>query len=57
MKIIDIKPFWKLQTNKQIGLDLGITLTKFEHMRDFNIYQLQIDLIFIRILININKRI
>mgnify|MGYP006921338691 CR=1 FL=1 len=46
MKII---PFWKLQTNKQIGLNLGFTLTRFDYLIERKIWQVEIDLIIIRI--------
>ena len=46
MKII---PFWKLQTNKQWGLDLGFTFTKFDYLVSGSFWQLQLDLILIRI--------
>jgi hypothetical protein len=46
MKIV---PFWKLQTRSQVGLDVGFTLTKFDYMRDYDFWQLQLDLVVIRI--------
>ena len=55
MKII---PFWRLQTNKQIGIYIGFTVTRFDYL-DFEetkpFYQLQLDLLFVRILIDNNK--
>jgi len=49
MKII---PFWILQTKQQFGLDLGVTFTKFDYLAYGSFWQLQLDLIIVRILIN-----
>ena len=49
---IKIIPVWKLQTREQVGLDFGFTLTKFDYLASGSFWQLQLDLIFVRILIN-----
>ena len=50
MKII---PFWKLQTRSQIGLSLGFTLTKFTYLANGSFWQIQLDLIIVRITLNL----
>ena len=51
-KTMKIIPFWILQTKQQFGLDLGVTFTKFDYLAYGSFWQLQLDLIIVRILIN-----
>lgn len=50
MKVI---PFWKLQTKKQFGLSLGFLLTQFDYLISGSFWELQLDLIFVRILVKL----
>ena len=52
-----ITPFWKLQTKHQIGLGVGFTITKFDYQASRSFYELQLDLLFIRVCIEIGKKI
>ncbi len=49
---IRIEPFYKLQTKKQIGLDLGFTFTRFDYLASGSFWQLQLDLIILRVFVN-----
>jgi len=51
-----ITPFWKLQTNKQIGLNVGFTLTKFDYLASGSFYELEIDLLFVRLNLTNKKK-